>query len=118
MKKYYNRGIINKTILHMNKTYYLIHQHHSCTSAIDNYYLFDKQEDARKHLIKCVRCGKNDINDAFLEDICDSRDMEFTIENKNQIINEILDDPPEFIQFNDGDYVVFTKIENGRGRRP
>jgi hypothetical protein len=91
---------------------YLIHIHSQSSSGIDNYYIFDDYEEAFKfyktYVVKNKDCISRDFFDVDDDEI-------FNIDKFRQ---SIIDNPPNYILFSDGDYCVLTQIYNGYGRRP
>ena len=96
---------------------YLIHEHSRYTSAIDKYWIFESKQKALIFLKQMLTRSLHDLDIDWYKEVHDSDDCEkFNIEVvKDDLINS---DDPQTFYFTEGDYLVFSNIYKGFGRRP
>ena len=94
---------------------YIFHEHSRCTSAIDKYWVFNNKELALSFYREMVEPYLDYLDVSWYEEGYEG-DTPFDL---NDIKQEILNNEDDITIFlTDDDYLVFSKLNGGMGRRP
>ena len=97
---------------------YLLHIHSSSTSSIDKYWIFNNYQNAKEFYIQCINFQSNYINFEYYKEIYENENEKLSEEEfKNLIKTKILNNDNITVYLEDGDYIIFTTINNGFASR-